>query len=705
MSTEAAARPWMDTSLSPDERADLLIAAMTLEQKIAQLHGAMETINPYTITIEDGANLRVWRHVDGDESLGIPRFNVTNGPVGVGMGDGTPSPPATALPSTMGLAAGFDPDLAYEYGVICGRESRAIGQHLIEAPGVCMHRTPLCGRNFEYFSEDPYLTGVMGVQVTRGIQDQGILAEAKHYVVNDQELERFRYDVQIDDHVLREIYLLPFEMIVKDADVACIMGSYQRFRGTYACESHYLLTEILRDQWGFQGYVQSDFWACRSTAQSLNAGMDQEMPDANWFNEAMIKHGIDQCIIEIPTIDRALKRRFRYMFQLGQFDQDYSVTGIDIPAGQATARRVAENIATLLKNDGNLLPLSKDVATIALIGQAEFVDKACPCGGGSSQVIPIIEINPLPGLQDVLDDLGSAAQVTKVTVADDNSNLDEAKAAAESADVVIIMAGLITTEGRDQLDMKLPRDQNAMIAAVAPVNPKTVLVLKDGDPVEMPWLDLVPAVCEFYNVGEEDGHAVADVLFGVTTPSGKLPTSYPKVYEDCPVANDPSRYPGVDEGSGYPVIRYSEGLQIGYRWYQEQGIEPAFPFGFGLSYTTFAITDVAIDTGRIAAGDPVTLTATVTNTGNRKGAEVVQVYVGIPAANQPAKRLVGFKKVWLEPGASEQVSIVVDPAASNHPLSVWDRCVDEFVQPAGEYTFYVGNSSVDETATRTATLA
>jgi beta-glucosidase len=299
-------------------------------------------------------------------------------------------------------------------------------------------------------------------------------------------------------------------------------------------------------------------------------------------------------------------------------------------------------------------------------------------------------------MRDVIADLAGSATVTKLTVADDLSNLDEVKAAATDADVVVIMAGLVATEGEDQPDMNMLNEQNRLIAEIGPVNPTTVVVLKDSNPVLMPWIDAVPAVIEVWNQGEEDGHAVADLLFGVVNPSGKLPTTYPRSAEDTLVAGRPERYPGIDEGDGYPVIRYSEGLQVGYRWFQAQGIAPLFPFGHGLSYTTFEVSDVSVDAGQRPGWSPVMVRATVTNTGDVAGAEVVQVYLGLPpAANQPPKRLVGIQKVRLEPGAGSHVEIVVDPSATNHPLSVWSRGEHTFVTVAGEYTVYAGTSSED----------
>jgi beta-glucosidase len=693
---------WQDTSLSPRERAKKLVEAMTLEQKIAQLHGAMETIDIYAISAQAADSdtdmdqlaqqIQVQRHVKAIDELGIPRFRITNGPVGVGMGDGTPSPPATSLPMTIGLAAGFDRDLARSYGDIIGSETATLGQHVLEGPGVCLHRTTIAGRNFEYFSEDPYLTGVMAVAVTEAIQAHDVIAMAKHYVVNDQEYERFRTSVEVDEHVLRELYLLPFEMLVKDAEIAAIMSSYNRVRGVYATEYRYTLTDILRTEWGFDGYVQSDFWSCRSCAPSLNAGMDHEMPDAKWLNETNVKAALQDTSLEIETIDRALVRRYTQMLRFGQFERPYDPGEIDAAAHGAVSRDIGSQIAVLLKNEGGLLPLDPDAGSIVIVGQSEFVDDACLGGGGSSKVIPLYTVPPLEGMQDVLRDLGSSATVTKVTVADDLSNLDEAKNAVEAADVAVLMAGLVATEGADQPDANMLNHQNRMLDELLGINPTTIVVMKDSNPVLMPWIDKAPAVLEAWNQGGEDGHVVADLLFGVVNPSGKVPTSYPRSEDDTLYAGKPERYPGTDEGAGYPVIRYSEGLEIGYRWFQAQGIEPLFGFGFGLSYTTFHIADVSVDAPD-GANAAVTVTASATNTGPVAGAEVVQVYLGVPGEGQPPKRLVGFQKVFVEPGASEPVRITIDPPATNHPFGVWDYCTRRFVTRPGEYTVYVGNSA------------
>ena len=705
---DAAVRPWMNEDLTPRERAIALVDAMTVEQKIAQLHGAMATIDLFAMagempdfsqmTEEEmealAAQLRIDRHVKGDEDLGIPRLRVTNGPVGVGMGDGTPSPPATALPMTIGVAASFDPEIASRYGDIIGKESAHLGQHVLEGPGLCLHRLPNGGRNFEYFSEDPYLTGVMGTQVIRAIQSHDVIAMAKHYVVNDQEIERMRANIEVDEHVLRELYLLPFEMACKDGEVASIMSAYNRVRGTYASENRYLLHTVLREDWGWDGYVQSDFWAAHSAAPSLSAGLDLEMPDSKWFNEANLKAALSDFTLEMATVDRALVRRFTQMFRFDQFGKPYAPTEIPAEAHGAVSRRIGADMAVLLKNDADVLPLPVEAGRVLIVGMDKFAEKACQGGGGSSRVDPLYTVDPVPGTRDVLAGLGSSSTVDLFVVERDLSNLEDAKAAAAAADTVLIMAGSIATEGADAPTPEMPFGQEAMVAALLGANPGAVVVLKNSSPVMLPWIDQAATVIEAWNQGAEDGHTVADLLWGVTSPSGKLPTTYAARLEDLMHHQDPVRYPGTDEGDGFPTMRYTEGLRVGYRWFQAEGIAPLFPFGFGLGYTSFDVTDVAVSSATVD-GSPLTVTATVTNTGAREGAEVVQVYLGIPADGQPPKRLVGFAKARLAAGASATVEIVIDPAATHHPFSVWDDATGGWVTAPGTYTVHVGTSSAD----------
>jgi beta-glucosidase len=431
--------------------------------------------------------------------------------------------------------------------------------------------------------------------------------------------------------------------------------------------------------------------------------MDHEMPDAKWLNETNVKAALSDTSLEIETVDRALIRRYTQMFRFGQFERPYNPGEIDAQAHGAISRTIGSQIAVLLKNDGGLLPLDPNAGSIVVVGQSKYVDEACLGGGGSSKVIPLYTVPPIEGMQDVLRDLGSSATVTKVTVADDLSNLEEAKNASREADVVVLMAGLVATEGADQPDANMLNDQNRMLDELLGINPNTVLVMKDSSPVLMPWIDKAPAVLEAWNQGAEDGHVVADLLFGVVNPSGKVPTSYPRSENDTLYAGKPERYPGTDEGAGYPVIRYSEGLQMGYRWFQAQGIEPLFGFGYGLSYTTFDIADVSVNAPSSASA-PVAVTASVTNTGSMAGAEVVQVYLGVPVEGQPPKRLVGFQKVFVESGESKQVTITIDPAATNHPFSIWDYCIQDFTIKPGQYTVYVGNSADNTPHATTVTI-
>ncbi|MDK6233591.1 beta-glucosidase [Aerococcus sanguinicola] len=703
---------WLDDSKSPKERAEALVAAMPLEDKIGQLHGGMKTINIYNIDMEAMQNLseeeyeeqmtqlRVERHVKENEEFSIPRMRVTNGPVGVGMGDGYPSPKATALPMTIGVAASFDPQLAYEYGDIIGSETRTLGQHVLEGPAVCLHRLPISGRNFEYFSEDPYLSGRMGVEVTKAIQNHDVIAMGKHFVLNDQEDERFRHSVEASDQVMRELYLLPFEMLVKDGKISSIMSSYNRIRGVYGTEYRETLTEILRHEWDFEGYVQSDFWSTRSAAPSLNAGLDLEMPDAKWFNEDNIKAALEDQSLEEKTIDRALIRRFTQMFRFNQFDWEYNPGEIDAKGHGERARKIGQASAVLLKNDKKLLPVEPaDYDHILLVGQEKFAGQACNGGGGSSKVEPIYTVKPEDGLKDVLSDLGAKTELETVIVADNLSNIEEALAKAKEADLVIIMAGIVASEGFDLAKPSLPNQQDIMVEQLLAVNSQSILVLKDSTPVLMPWIDDAHTVLETWNQGTEDGHVAADLIFGLANPSGKVPTTYAKREEDLLYYDHPERHPGVDEGDGYPVIRYSEGLEMGYRWYQANDIEPLFPFGYGLSYTDFEVTDVELKRTEDQAKDAAfEVTATVSNTGDRDGAEVVQVYLGIPQDQQPPKRLIAFQKVQLEAGHSKAISITIDPKASHHPLSVWDRGAHDFVIPNGDFTLYVGTSSEDNSA-------
>jgi beta-glucosidase len=703
-SDDSSLLPWMDTSLAPEARSELLLDAMTLDQKIQQLAGARGVIPELP---QCGSPSR---HIPGIPELEIPTFRITNGPVGLGGGDCSPQDKATALPVALGLAASFDPSLAYDFGNLMGGEARTLGLHELEAPGINLARLGENGRNFEYMGEDPYLAGVLASKEIQGIQDNDIIAMSKHYVLNDQEQNRGTVNVNIAENVLHELYLLPFEMSVKDGDVGSIMCSYNRVAGTYSCENDYLLNTVLRDQWGFKGYVQSDFGATHSTAPALNAGLDLEMQNARFFTNVDIKAALDNKSLTMETIDQALNRRYVQMFKYGIFDRPIVQGTIDAETNGSKSREIAEQTAVLLKNEGNLLPLKSSVHSIALIGKTTYVDAAVAGGGGSSRVSPLYTVSPLQGLQNTLTKLGSDATITKVTVANDNSNLGAAVAAAKDADVVILMAGVVTSEGRDRPSLSLPDNQDELITAVTAANKKTALVLKDGDPVLMPWVNKVPAILEAWNPGQEDGNVVANLLFGLVNPSGKLPVTYPVAKADTPTSTA-DRYPGVNQGvldstgKEIPQVYYSEGLEMGYRWYDAKGIKPLFAFGHGLSYTNFEISKLVVTPKTTDGTKPIKVSFFVENTGDVAGAEVPQVYLGLPEnANQPPKRLVGFEKVWLEPGEKKHVTITIDPSASNHPLSIWDANADAWKTLEGTYQVKVGNSSDKATLTDSITV-
>jgi beta-glucosidase len=674
----------MDRRLLPEERAELLVAAMTLDEKLAQLHGHVG-VNP---EFPCGHSTR---HVPGVPRLRIPTMRITNGPAGVGPGDCSPQKAATALPSGLALAASWDPALAYAFGEVVGIETLNLATHVFEAPGLNIARVPHNGRNFEYFGEDPYLAGRMAVEQVKAVQSNGIIAMPKHYAANNQETNRFEVDAIIDERTLREIYLPAFEMAVRDGGAAAVMCAYPRVNGTYACENEHLLKQVLRKEWGFRGYVQSDFGAVHSTAQSILAGTDLEMNSGVWYSAARVGAALAAGAVGVADIELLLKRRFYSMFRLGQFDRPLVETPIDAVGHGRVALSIAEQSAVLLKNVDGQLPLDASaLRSIALIGPHMHARDANTGGEGSSKVVPLYTITPMQGLRDVLDRLGSSATVTY----DDGAEIAAAATLAASSDIAIVMVGDNHTEGADRSNLSLPGTQDALVLAVATANPRTIVVLKNGGPVLMPWIDRVRAVLEAWYPGSEDGNAVARLLFGVANPSGKLPVTFPKATGDVP-ARTPAQWPGVTV-NGIPAARYSEGLQVGYRWYDAQQIKPLFPFGFGLSYTTFALSHLQATPVVTDGKTPIRVEFRLENTGRRAGAEVAQLYLGLPAmTGEPPKRLVGFKKVWLNPGERTTVTLAIDPNATNRPLSYWDSSIRDWAIANGAYEVYLGTSAGD----------
>jgi beta-glucosidase len=651
----------------PEARARQIVSQMTLDEKVSQMHGTRTK--------------QVFRIVVGVPRLGIPDLLVTNGPAGFGPAGPGHQGKATALPAPISLAATWDVDAARQYGVIEASESADFGNTLLEAPDVNIARVPQNGRTFEAYGEDPFLVARLSVADILGIQSQGIIANVKHYACNNQEDGRRTVNVDVDERTLREVYLPAFEASVKEGHVYSLMGAYNKVNGAYCCENEVLLNQILKKEWGFEGFVTSDFGAVHSTAPSVLNGLDLEMPGGEYLG-APLKTAVQSGQVSVAVLDEHLIRRFRTMMRAGVWDHPPARKPIPVEEDAAIARRLAEEGMVLLRNENHLLPLdARALKTVALIGPQAM--RASTGGGGSSKVDPIRQVTPLDGLQARLG--------AGVTVAlDDGKDPARAAAAAKAADVAVVMIGDGQAEGHDHF-ITLAATQDALVDAVAAANPHTVVVIKSGGPVLMPWNEKVPTILEAWYPGGEDGAAVADILVGDANPAGKLPITFPKSLYDLP-AHTPEQYPGTGPAT-QTTAHYSEGLLVGYRWYDAKNIEPLYPFGHGLSYTTFAYDELHLSKETLPAAAPaLTVDFDVSNTGTRAGTEVAQVYLGTPAlpgVDQPPRKLAGFTRVRLEPGEKAHASVTLDARA----FSYWDVATHGWKVAPGEYRVFVGGSS------------
>ncbi|WP_413099027.1 beta-glucosidase [Streptomyces sp. Inha503] len=774
----------------PGSRVNSLIGRMTLDEKLALLHGA-----------KDPHSLGQAGYTPGVPRLGVPPLRLADGPAGVRV-----TRHATALPAPVLLASAFDPALAREYGRTIGREGRALGQDVLLSPMVNLIRTPYAGRNFETFGEDPLLAAELVAEEVRGIQGEGLIATVKHFAMNNQEHERESIDVIVDERTMREMELPGFEAAVR-AGAGAVMGAYNKVNGVFACESGPLLTGVLREDWGFDGWVMADWHAAHSTAAALGAGLDMEMPDGEYFGGALRKAVADGTVPE-AEVDRAVGRVLTVMDRFGLLDGGAPPRpGRDPGAGARTALKVATAGGVLLRNERGTLPLTgsaaRSIAVVGPTGSIPFVS-----GGGSAHVVPDHAANPLEAIreragkaarvdyalgEDVFGKeipaavLSPATGLEKRTVAAGRSwaydgtltvaeadewtfvlhfggppagrpkvlldgeelfpfrsglgeyftggfvsaapdglavrraavaltagrhrlkvtaegggkgltfrlrrttsatraaDVAEAVRAARAAHSVVLFGYEDATEGRDRTTIALPGHQNALIAAVAEANPRTTVVLNTSSCTSMPWLERTAAVLQMYYPGQEGAAATTALLFGDANPGGRLTQSFPVSDDRHPMAGDPRRYPGVNGRE-----EYSEGVRVGYRWYDAEGVRPLFPFGHGLSYTTFGYAGLRLR----RRGSGLEAVFTVRNTGRRAGAEVAQVYVG-PSPDLPldqAERcLAGFRRIHLRPGQARKVTVRVAARA----LSAWDSERHGWVLGTGRRTVEVGSSSRD----------
>jgi beta-glucosidase len=666
--TSTAACPWLDEALPVSQRVNMLVSAMTLDQKVAEMH-AFNTTSTGPYAGYEG-------YVPAQPSLCIPALPEQDDSQGVGTG----ATGVTQLPADVSLASAWDPALAYQYGVVNGAEHWGKGIPMALGPGVNIQRDPRWGRNFEMFSEDPYLSSKLIVPDTQGLQSQHVLADIKHYVAYNQETYRNTAadDDVVSDRVLHEIYMPGFDAALMQGGAASVMCSYASLNHTFGCENPSLLTQVLRNEWGYQGFVRSDGGANHSTVASANAGLDQEK-GSNYWGNGQLAAAVADGQVSTATINAAVSRIFTPMFQLGLFN--HPPTGklsdtVTTPAHAAFARQVAEQGTVLLKNDAQILPLGAQTGSIAVIGP-DGTTSPLTTGGGSANVTAPYQVSPLQGIQAAAP---KGVSVTSYSGTDPSQAAETAKA----ANVAVVFASNYETEAQDLPDITLQNNQDAYIQAVAAANPNTIVVLNTGGPVAMPWLSQVKGLLEAWYPGQEDGTALADLLFGTADPGGKLPETFPASLSQVP-ASTPAQWPGVNG-----EVNYSEGLDVGYRWYDAKSITPAFPFGYGLSYTTFSFSNLSVSPGSTTSMGNVQVSATVTNTGDRAGSEVAQMYLGDPAAaGEPPRQLKGFQKVTLAPGQSTQVHFTLTP----DDMSYYDSSAQSWAVPTGGYQVYVGSSS------------
>jgi beta-glucosidase len=687
--------PWMNTALDADARADLMVKAMTLDEKISMVHGS-----GWGVLREDSAVGQRNNHgagfVPGIERLGLPDIQLADSAVGV-RGAARDGRYATLLPSVIGMTASWNPEMGHLYGDVIGRELRDLGFNMSIGGGVDLIREPRNGRNFEYASEDPLLAGTMVGQLAMGVQSNQVMGDIKHYVMNDQETARTTMSAEISQRTMQETDLLAFQIAIKMAKPAGVMCSYNRVNGTYACENEYTLG-VLKKDWGFKGWVMSDWDGTHSTVKAALAGLDMEQPGDKYFGAALKQAVLDGKVPE-ARVDDMVHRIVRSMFINGVIDHPPVRRVTDPFKGRDDAQKIEEESLVLLKNEGGVLPLSSGVKSIVLIGG--HADASVLSGGGSAQVdapggtpggsrwnVPVWF--PSSPLRYVKEQAAGAA----VSFDAGTDNAAAAKA-AHGADVAIVFVTQWMSEGHDAMTSSLPDHQDELVEAVAAANPNTIVVLETGGSVTMPWAGKVKGIVESWYPGIGGGEAIANVLFGKVNPSGKLPVTFTASDEDLPhphvtglteqtVNNGMAGKSRGEEPHDFPVDYNVEGMMVGYKWFQAKDKTPLFPFGFGLSYTSYAYSGLKVEKG---AGS---VSFEVKNTGAIGGDEIAEVYVTLPdAAGEPFRKLAGFMRVGLAAGEAKMVRVELNPLV----LSVFSEEKNAFELLGGEYTVEVGGSS------------
>jgi len=652
--------PYMNSNFSVEERVKDLLSRLTLKEKFKL-----------------SAGRQMW-YTKPIRRLGIKSFAMHDGPHGVRV-DNQGKTQSTYFPSAICRASTWNPKLSENFGIAIAQEVRDVGAQMLLAPGINIHRTPMCGRTFEYQTEDPYLNKKLVIPVVKGIQSQRIAACVKHFICNNQEINRFTINSEVSERALQEIYFPAFKAAVQEANAWSFMSSYNKINGIYGSEHHHLLREVLMKNWGFIGFVVSDWNATNltsSTESCINAGLSLEMPMQQKYLPTKMKNAFDKGKFTEEILNDNIKRLLRVMFLTGLFDDEST-----LPQGsrntkehQNLAREIAEEGLVLLKNEGNLLPLNMEkLSKIAVIGPNANLQTYL--GGGSSTNFPPYEITPLKGLQTKCEG--------KIEITDTPAN----------ADVALIFAGLkhikgMDAEGFDKNTFNLPQEQIDLIEKTVDENSNTVVIIVAGSPVSMiEWMEKVPVVMYAWYGGMEAGNALSALIFGEVNPSGKLPITFPKYLSDSPAHASKRTYPG-DEN-----VYYEEGIFVGYRYFDSKNIESLFPFGYGLSYTTFVYENLRLDKEKISGDELVTITVDIINSGDCSGAEVVQLYIQdiVSSIERPIKELKGFKKIKLKPGEKSNVMFTI----GKRDLSFFDENSRSWKTEEGEFNILIGSSSRD----------